>query len=60
MRIMADEDRARKFMIDWEVVNPNNKTSMKCQNVKIYTMDMKWQEVARMKMGFYFSTRLQQ
>ena len=54
IRIMADEGAANKFMVDLEVVNPNNNTSLKCPGVKVYSIDMKWKDVIKDENGVLF------
>ena len=53
-KILADEAAASKFMVDLEVVNPKNNTSMKCPGVKVYSVDMKWQDVIKDEDGVLF------
>ena len=54
VRIMAGENAAKKFMVDLEVVNPINNTSLKCPNVKVYPIDMRWKDVIKDEHGVLF------
>ena len=54
LRILADQETAKKFMVDLEVMNLNNNTTMKCSGVKVYSVEMKWQDVIMDEDGVLF------
>ena len=47
VKILAEKNVASKFVVDLEVVNPNNNTSLKCPELKLYPVDMKWKDVIK-------------
>ena len=46
-KILAEKNVASKFVVDLEVVNPNNNASLKCPGLKLYPIDMKWKDVIK-------------
>ena len=46
-KILANNDAASKFTVDLEVTNPNNTASLKFMGLKVFPVDVKWQEVIK-------------
>ena len=45
LRVMADEDAAAAFRVSLEVVNPDSNATVRCPGVRVYNIDMRWQDL---------------